>query len=326
MRLKPFVTSLITVLCALFFMRAAPAEVVSIWDEDLRAAILKKLNKPNPKAAITTSDMLHLTELRLEDVGFSTLTGLEHATNLKTLYLSWDTAVHPRERGSYPSDVSPIATLTQLKTLVLNHSNIKDVSPLAKLTQLTELRLAFSNIVDVSPLAKLKNLTVLDLNNYHDVDNNNGIVDVSPLATLTHLIELNLAGNQISDVSSLTGLTNLTALNLTYNNIVDVSPLVNLKNLTRLELNNNDIVDVSPLATLTHLIGMTLRGNRYRGCGAARKLEKPDRVGPEWQRHRRCAPLANLTQLMELGILPAINIRYILADRLDEFGKTGLGW
>ena len=83
MRLKPFVTSLITVLCALFFMRAAPAEVVSIWDEDLRAAILKKLNKPNPKAAITKSDMLHLTELRLEEVDFFTLTGLEHATNLK---------------------------------------------------------------------------------------------------------------------------------------------------------------------------------------------------------------------------------------------------
>ena len=149
-------------------MRAAPAEVVSIWDEDLRTAILKKLNKPNPKAAITKSDMLRLTELRLEEVDFFTLTGLEHATNLTTLYLSWDTAVHPRERGSYTSDVSPLANLTQLKTLVLNHSNIKDVSPLANLIQLTELRLAFSNIVDVSPLAKLKNLAVLDLNNYHD--------------------------------------------------------------------------------------------------------------------------------------------------------------
>ena len=102
MRLKPFVTSLITALCILFFMRAAPAEVVSIWDEDLRAAILKKLNKPNPKAAITKSDMLHLTELRLEDVGFSTLTGLEHATNLKTLYLSWDTAVHPKGERQLP--------------------------------------------------------------------------------------------------------------------------------------------------------------------------------------------------------------------------------
>ena len=112
---KTLVITLIIALCILFFMRTAPAEVVSIWDEDLRAAILKKLNKPNPKAAITTSDMLRLTELHLEDVGFSTLTGLEHATNLTTLYLNWDNAVHPRERGSYPSDVSPIATLTQLK-------------------------------------------------------------------------------------------------------------------------------------------------------------------------------------------------------------------
>ena len=87
--MKTLVITLITALCALFFMRAAPAEVVYIWDEDLRAAILKKLNKPNPKAAITTSDMLRLTELRLEEVDFFTLTGLEHATNLTTLYLSW---------------------------------------------------------------------------------------------------------------------------------------------------------------------------------------------------------------------------------------------
>ena len=117
--MKTLVITLITALCALFFMRAAPAEVVSIWDEDLRAAILKKLNKPNPKAAITTSDMLRLTELRVEEVGYSTLTGLEHATNLKTLYLSWDTAVHPRVRGSYTLDVSPLTNLTHLKILVL---------------------------------------------------------------------------------------------------------------------------------------------------------------------------------------------------------------
>ena len=79
--MKTRVITLITALCALFFMRTATAEVVSIWDEDLRAATLKKLNKPTSEAAITTSDMLQLTELQLEDVNFSTLVGLEHATN-----------------------------------------------------------------------------------------------------------------------------------------------------------------------------------------------------------------------------------------------------
>ena len=217
--MKTFVITLITALCTLCFVRAAPAEVVSIWDEDLRAAILKKLNKPNPEAAITKSDMLQLTELQLEDVNFSTLKGLEHASNLTTLYLSWDDAVE--RRVYYASDVSPLTNLTHLKILVLDKSNIKDVSPLAKLTQLTELRLTFSNIRDVSPLAKLKNLRALNLHNYRDV--NDPIVDMSPLANLTHLTELNLTGNGISDVSWLTGLTNLTALNLTYNAIVDVA-------------------------------------------------------------------------------------------------------
>ena len=43
--MKTRVICLITALCALFFMRAAPAEVVYIPDADLRAVILKKLNK-----------------------------------------------------------------------------------------------------------------------------------------------------------------------------------------------------------------------------------------------------------------------------------------
>ena len=98
MRLKTLVIPLITALCALFFMRAAPAEVVSIWDEDLRAAILKELNKPNPKAAITTSDMLHLTELSLDDNAIV--------------------------------DVSPLGNLTHLTHLRARHNSISDISPL----------------------------------------------------------------------------------------------------------------------------------------------------------------------------------------------------
>ena len=154
---------LITALCALFFMRVAPAEVVDILDTNLRAAILKKLNKPNPKAAITKSDMLRLTELRLEDVSTSTLTRLEHATNLKTLYLTWDAAVHPTERYNYTSDVSPLANLKNLTVLELNNNNIVDVSPLANLTQLWELDLSSNGnrIVDVSALTGLTNLTRL---------------------------------------------------------------------------------------------------------------------------------------------------------------------
>ena len=293
---KTLVISLIPALCALFFMRAAPAEVVYIPDADLRAAILKKLNKPNPKAAITKADMLQLTELRLEDVNFSTLMGLEHATNLTTLYLSWDDAVSPMQRSDHTSDVSPLTNLTQLKTLVLDGSNIRDVSPLAQLTQLTELRLTFSNIRDVSPLAKLKNLRVLDLHNYR-YDNDRS-VDMSPLAHLTQLTELNLTGNGISDVSWLTGLMNLTTLNLTYNAIVDVSPLTGLTNLTVLDLSNNNIVDVAPLTSLMNLPQLDLSSNDIVDVSPLAKLtqlielrhrlHKPDRAGPEWQPHRRC--------------------------------------
>ena len=150
MRLKRLV---IIALCVIFFIRAAPAKVVSIWDKDLRAAILKKLNKLDPKAAITKSDMLRLTELRLENVGISDLTGLEHATNLTELKLL-DNAV---------SNISPLTGLTNLTVLWLAGNDLTDVSPLATLTQLSFLGLPGNFISDISSLTVLTDLKVLDL-------------------------------------------------------------------------------------------------------------------------------------------------------------------
>lgn len=81
---KTLEITLITALCALFFMRAVPAEVVNIPDTNLRAAIHRTLDKPTD-ALIEASEMLNLTKLNAEDIGISDLTGLEYAANLVEL-------------------------------------------------------------------------------------------------------------------------------------------------------------------------------------------------------------------------------------------------
>ena len=57
-------------------------------------------------------------------------------------------------------DLSPLAGLTALQTLVLNGTQVSDVTPLAGLTALQTLRLEGTQVSDVTPLRYIKNLRV----------------------------------------------------------------------------------------------------------------------------------------------------------------------
>ncbi len=100
------------------------------------------------------------------------------------------------------SDLSPLATLTNLQSLYLFGTRISDLSPLATLAKLQSLDLSGTQISDLSPLATLTNLHSLVLRGTQ-------VSDLSPLATLTNLHSLDLRGTQVSDLSLLATLTNL---------------------------------------------------------------------------------------------------------------------
>ena len=192
----------------------------------------------------SSNDILNPPNFRSEIVN---LTGLEHATQLRTLYLSRNQVI----------DLTPLAQLTQLTELSLSDNNISDLTPLAQLTQLTELSLSDNNISDLTPLAQLTQLTELSLS-----DNN--ISDLTPLAQLTQLTELSLSDNNISDLTPLAQLTQLTKLDLggfDGNNISDLTPLTQLMLLRELDLSNNNISDLTPLAQLTQLRELDLGFN-----------------------------------------------------------------
>ena len=185
--------------------------VVEVPDLNLRQLIRETLSLPEA-VPLTQQQMLRLTKLDAGgDRGITDLTGLEYATNLKSL-------------GLY-------------------HNPITDISLLAHLTKLERFNLWGCQIVDLNPLRSLKNLKGVTLGN-------NQISDISPLAELASLTFLEIESNQISDISSLAALTNLTVLQLDHNRIVDFSPLANLVNLKELWINDNFGTDISPLQGL----------------------------------------------------------------------------
>ena len=121
------------------------------------------------------------------------------------------------------SNVLPLLLrLTNLTWLAIGGNGISDLSPLARLTLLKELYLEHSNISDISSLAGFTTLERLGLR-----DNN--ISDISPLTGLTSLKWLDLELNEISNVSPLLRLTNLTWLSVSRNNISDLSVLEELR-------------------------------------------------------------------------------------------------
>ena len=160
-----------------------PSEVVSLSDTNLAAAIRKsKSLSLTPGNPITQLDMLGLRHLDAYDASITNLTGLEHAKNLKYLYLS----------GNKISDITVLGQLPNLAEVFLGSNQISDITPLAKPTNLLSLGLRNNKISNVSPLAELQNLRKLDLFN-------NQISDVSPLTELINLEELHLERNPIKD-------------------------------------------------------------------------------------------------------------------------------
>ena len=208
---------------------------VKILDLNLRAAIEAALQVP-PNTPIAPAAMATLTGLNAPNSNISDLTGLEHATSLRELYL-WDNNI---------TDISPLAGLTNLFALSLWDNNISDISVVAGLTNLAELSLGGNSVTDVSPVMGLTNLTSLHLPG-------NDISDISSVAGLVNLTYLNLNRTNISDISPVAGLTHLTDLYLGENNITDISHLTGLTDLRLLWLQHTNISDLSALVANTGL-------------------------------------------------------------------------
>ena len=187
-----------------------PAITVTFADTALETAVRDAFNLA-PDDTITHLIMSQLTNLNASEKGITDLSGLEHASNLYSLFFG----------SNQIQTLTPLAGLTELRYLGLGGNQINDISPLAELTQLETLS-AWGNQIS----------------------------DLTPLTGLTQLETLYVSSNQISSITPLAGLTQLTHLSLSWNEISDVTPLSSLVNLEQLWLSGNPITNTSPLLIL----------------------------------------------------------------------------
>ena len=255
-----------------------------IPDPNLAAALRSALSL-GPNARITKQKMRKLTELRAKNSQITDLTGLEHATQLRTLSLG----------DNQISNLTPLAKLTALRGISLFRNRITNLKPLAKLTQLTWLDLGGNRIRNIAPLAGLTQLDWLYLWE-------NQISNVRPLAKLIQLRELRLGGNQVNNINFLTGLTKLKTLYLWDNQISNITPIKGLKELELLSLTENQISNLNPIAELTRLKELRLGKNQIRDVTPLAGLVNLEVLKLEQNPIQDTSPLARLTKLREVDV------------------------
>ena len=234
---------------------------LTIKDANLKSALQTAVGKQT----LNISDLQKLTSFTAIGENIVDLSGLEHATNLKTLDV----------RNNKIVDVSPIRKLNALQQLDLSSNQI-EVLPTWETPQLTNLNLSFNRIENIASLASLKKLQTLKLqeNRIKTIDSLSGLTtlttlemstneigDLTPLSTLTALTSLGVRSNKLTTLQSLNNLTKLTDLDAASNQIAAVSPLANKLQLTRLILAENRIRDFSPLSALINITFLSIADN-----------------------------------------------------------------
>ena len=265
-------------------------EPVHFQDEILRRAVEQKLGISNP----TSTDMLNLKELHFNHI--RNLTGLEHAKNLTSFYMSGNKYMRVNKpRSSF--DISVLSSLTNLKILTLQNCSIEDISALSSLKKLETLNLNNNNISgDLSALFSLINLKSLSLSR-------NRINDISHLSSLRNLRTLDLYTNQISDISALSPLVKLESLSLERNQkIRDINALSSLINLNVLSLSFNSIEDVSALSSLTDLTTLRLYDNKIRDISAFSSLRNLKYLSLRHNFVKDASVLSSLPQLQSVDL------------------------
>ena len=167
--------------------KAAASSTISVPDPNLKQTILSTLGLATT-AELTQTDMDKLTNLTLNSVDIYSLVGLEHATNLSSIYINVNNKI---------TDFTPLESLTKLTFVTLQTSSLtSDNFPNLTASQgLTNLSIGGTS-VDNSVLAKIVNLKAL-VRLY--MDSNMNITNIEPLKVLPNLKSLSVQFCGITD-------------------------------------------------------------------------------------------------------------------------------
>ena len=338
--MKRFCTFFVILVSLSFWISVVDAQEIWMPDANLAALVRDELGLA-PNAPITREAMRRLTfldaqsykvrEVTGQEGWIENITGLEHATRLRRLWLN----------NNRIRDIGLLSRLLQLEELHIWNNQIRDISPLAGLKWLTSLNIFDNPIDDFSPLAELTELQrlgvsvsrVSNLRRHVDLGQlellwldglGNRIEDLGLLSHLTQLRRLEVTNAQVRDLSFLERLTQLEGLSLGRNDISDLKPLADLTQLASLRLSSNDISDLKPLADLTQLVSLNLGynqisdlkplagltelkylylwDNQVRDVSPLAGLVNLEVLYLEWNPVEDASPLASLTKLRHTDI------------------------
>jgi Leucine-rich repeat (LRR) protein len=164
---------------------------------------------------------------------FSDLTPLTKLPNLEELSImeNW-----------YLTDISPLSSLVNLKSLYLFISPGRNYAELLPLKHLESLGLAY--VHDVTNIAQLQSLKTLQIGGF---ERSGEELNINRLENLVNLEDLTLDRIQALDLSWIQSLRKLKVLWLRDDTINDITPLAALPNLEKIYIASCTIEDITPL-------------------------------------------------------------------------------
>ena len=322
---------------------AAQQAAVSIPDASLRSAIEGALGKQSGEA-ITEAEMARLTVLDARYSSIGQLDGLQHAVNMRALYL----------QGNRISDASSLANLARMQVLALNSNDISEID-LTAMTDLRFLDLGNNDLaaVDLSGQrtrvgenARNSKLYALWLHNNRltsiDISGLTAIRDRTDGASRPNYVSLRLDRNQLTSVTGLADLRpGAWSLRLEHNRLTSVD-LRGAEHLHYVNLNNNPIsstADLPGFSALTNLRRLYLYETNISSIDLSRfsRLERAflndnnltsvdvtglDSIQRLWLRGNR---ITQITGLRDIGdTIVSLNLRTNRLSSIDLSGLTGL--
>lgn len=235
----------------------------------------------------TITQFKNLKKLKFIEVNLFDLSILAKVPQLEELEI-WDLVKNTQRLRDNPLDISPIASLKNLKKLSVDNSNVNDISALKdltnleilwlqdnplenisnlkKLTSLKELLLTRTLVKNVSSLCKLLSLEVLSLSGTK-------IEDLKQLSDCNNLKELSIGFTNISDLNPLSNLIHLEELALQGTQVTSIEPLKNLVKIERLELYNTKIKDLTPLSNLKNIKSLSIKNTLVNSLRPVRHMD-----------------------------------------------------
>lgn len=218
------------------------------------------------------------------------------------------------------SDLSPLASLPRLQSLMLYDTPVSDVAPLASLTELESIYLWGTKVLNFAPIKNLPSLRSLDwggleisdlapLANFSALESlqvwYTPVSSLAPLASLAALKVLSLRHISASDLTPLAGLSRLESLNLGHMPAVNLAPLSGLVALKSLRLFQTQVSDLTPIKNLTALQLLHIWDNEISDLLPLSDLPDLRSISLTGTQVSDLSPLVNITTLESLSFIGA---------------------